>query len=68
MVILKINKKDQFASSIVGSELRIDEDSPIDPMIIHMIIGFKTNGKIVILKKGIYQKFLILQTAKVPFK
>ena len=55
LVLIKINKKDQTASSITGSILKIDEDSPIDPKIIQMITGFKTNGKIVILKKGVYQ-------------
>ena len=53
--IIKISKKDQFAGQISHSELNIREDSPIDPKIIEKINEFKTNGKIVILKKGTYR-------------
>jgi len=54
-VILKISKNEQEVSHIIRSVFTIDEDSPISPRLIEKIKEFRTDGKIVTLKKGIYK-------------
>jgi hypothetical protein len=53
-IILRISKKEQEAGHIIQSNLTIEEDSPIDPNIAGKLIGLKTGGKLVVLKRGIY--------------
>jgi hypothetical protein len=51
-IILMIGKKEPEALNVVQSNLSIAEDSPIDPKIINKIQELKTDGKTVILRKG----------------
>ena len=52
---IRIGKKDPEAHHFSQAEFLLEDDSPVDPKITGRLSELRTNGKIVVLKKGDYK-------------